>query len=1163
VTRGYALIAYHAVDAQCAITLTTDLKNRGINIWLDRFDMRPEDDWYGTYQSALSDYAVIIILLSPYFVESHFGRAIISKAQELQRPIVPIIVRPLNPEQYPARMDYNHFVSMEGWQSDLVYQSAVNRIFETIKSSKMVKMDSFIDPEIRHHNQLQAQVELHKALLEARIIKEKPDNLGNYPPRPHLELTWGMNALFLSRGVTLQEVVPIKDILQWSKNVERFVLLSTQGMGKTTTLMRIMSEHLRQIQQNPKYTPRPRWVNLSHWQEDLPFSAFLMQEWGLKSDPTNDLASGKLIVFIDGVESLGIHRNLRLASLREWLHGKKPPKYVIIACDTEDYSLEYRLELPVVSLESLRESRVRELANTYLGRKTQSFFEITNEHFIAKHWMSNTLYLRMAMFFFQQYPELPLPKNNEQLMFRVLELLWEQEQILKHPDWYPFEEVLESLAQIAFTIRERGLPHSITPEQTKQFISEGVLTALLSANILHLHGNRLQFFHHGVMDVLSGYYLQNETINNYLAYTEFDSSGRRIAHYWDDSIVALVGILDNAEPTLLHISEVDPYLAIEAMIERDLPEDFKVQIIENLMCYALAHNLVTKSATFELLQKLTADSAVSIVLTLMRQGSWDARETAHKFLLQLPFPIADDLEQGLMSWDGFRSDELGEYFKQIGAEAVAPLIKLTQSSSMQVRWGAIWGLGLIADPAASVAIVHALEDNDPNVRLQALQEMVNFPEPTAVTTLVRTLSEGDFTARKYATTALEKIGGAAEPHLVRLLESSDEKLKRFAIGVLGRLGNAEYIRPFLANDNIDLKGVAIIALGQLRDDQSVEMIANSLQDNRSPSWSKIPMSKFAQQALEIIGTENAMSWLKKLIKRNDTQSSAQDAKARLQNVSKREEAYELGDEATPAPEIDSDDPYIARLNQTGVITELNAILDDLVSENWDIQQEAEHRLREYAKENQGRYQPQLLQILEDKLYHEDETVRLAIIEAFAYVGDGTSIPSLKNLLRDASRQVKMMTIRVLGHIGDITALPSIMEIMQDSNSMVREAVVEVLGQFRRAEALPTLINALNDRDEFVRRRAVIAIGDIGDSTAVQNLLPLLEDLDYQLRWVTVEALGKIHTERAVPHLIPLLSSDYALPYDRANTLGKLVKIVLEKIGTTEALKAIEDWDNQL
>jgi HEAT repeat protein len=102
-----------------------------------------------------------------------------------------------------------------------------------------------------------------------------------------------------------------------------------------------------------------------------------------------------------------------------------------------------------------------------------------------------------------------------------------------------------------------------------------------------------------------------------------------------------------------------------------------------------------------------------------------------------------------------------------------------------------------------------------------------------------------------------------------------------------------------------------------------------------------------------------------------------------------------------------------------------------------------------------------------------------------------------------------------------------------------------------ASLMEKLIAALRDDDEDIRIMAAVDLMQIGEP-AVEPLLAVLRDADAVGRSCAASILGQIGDARAVELLATAL-------YDLDVNVCRSAAYALHKIGTPEALAAIEQW----
>jgi len=87
----HVFICYARQDQDFVLKLAANLKERGVPVWLDQWDIPPGDDWDLTIDNALYDCAQFLIVLSPAAIASREVRGELRTALDENKPIVPVL----------------------------------------------------------------------------------------------------------------------------------------------------------------------------------------------------------------------------------------------------------------------------------------------------------------------------------------------------------------------------------------------------------------------------------------------------------------------------------------------------------------------------------------------------------------------------------------------------------------------------------------------------------------------------------------------------------------------------------------------------------------------------------------------------------------------------------------------------------------------------------------------------------------------------------------------------------------------------------------------------------------------------------------------------------------------------------------------------------------
>ena len=136
----------------------------------------------------------------------------------------------------------------------------------------------------------------------------------------------------------------------------------------------------------------------------------------------------------------------------------------------------------------------------------------------------------------------------------------------------------------------------------------------------------------------------------------------------------------------------------------------------------------------------------------------------------------------------------------------------------ELRIAAANALARLDEPSALPAIVDALADPDPRVRLRACYACGTIADPRAIPGLTERLDD-EPRVRRAAANALGAIGTdrALEP-LLDLLDDPDESLRRIAAGALGNANNPTPVEPLaraLGDESAVVRNAAVYSIIEL------------------------------------------------------------------------------------------------------------------------------------------------------------------------------------------------------------------------------------------------------------------------------------------------------------------------------------------------------------
>jgi HEAT repeat protein/DNA polymerase III delta prime subunit len=339
---------------------------------------------------------------------------------------------------------------------------------------------------------------------------------------------------------------------------------------------------------------------------------------------------------------------------------------------------------------------------------------------------------------------------------------------------------------------------------------------------------------------------------------------------------------------------------------------------------------------------------------------------------------------------------------------------------------------------------------------------------------------------------------------------------------------------------------AAIALGQIGNPTALPSLISALDDRE---WG---VRFRAAEALGLIGDPVAISALANTLKDNNTivRKMAVEALGRIGDpeaipslieASRKDENWHVRSAASSV------------LGFLGDPRAIPPLLEALGDEIWHVRSVAVEALEQIGDSATS----SLLSALDD----EDWRVRANAAMVLGWLRDSVAVPGLLHILSDPNPEVRWRVADALGKIGDPEAIPLLLRTLYDEAEIVRINAFEALVRIGQRK-ISSLLGFLLDEDSTIRATTAFVLGYIAESTAIPMLLEVINDEDGHVRSAAIEALGRIGDPIAVSHLVEHLQ-DETRPYPSIMLrVCDVAAEALEKIGTPEALTALEEWEDR-
>jgi HEAT repeat protein len=972
------------------------------------------------------------------------------------------------------------------------------------------------------------------------------------------------------------------------------ILLGDPGAGKTTTLWRLMFDYAQRAQSNQtttKPTHLPILISLGRYDGTVPILDFLRTELVLqsKADSTGTsypahrrlaahldeyLVDGRLMLLFDALNEMPqAHYSDSVRRLEQFRDAQRDNRF-IFTCRALDYTT--KLDMPEATIQELDEDAQKDfLAACFSDTGTRLFETLHDDHKDLLDIGRNPYVLLMIGQVYQLLGELP---TNRGLLFQgFVNALMERER-QTHPDhWLDAETKIRVLSDLAFAIqREHGRGTSVPREWADKFLTGSVrvngrdvaynatdfLYFVRGASLLDESADgSLRFTHQLLQEYFAAVGLLRLSVN--------DPQVRETArHYsWDEVMVLLAGLMDDATPLVELVMQVDPYLAARCMsggqrVANQLSERLTVQLGEKLKSQFEAERL---SAVRALSEFRTASALALLLRPLLKNDEWNIRDAAVRGLSRL------------------------RVTKETQERVIIPLL-LAIIRDGKNRWEAAKAISRFEARIVLPYLLPMLKDEDRYAREDAALVLGKLKSEMAVPYLLPLLKDRVSDVRRASIEALGKIKAeVAVPHLIPLLKDRSVKTRAAVAEVLGVDLKKETAIPYLIDllydKNFDVLDIAEASLVEINPQAVLAHLPALLGRRRKiPSYGKF-RSLFLELSLLMDYQDSHRKWMVVTsvlcALREDTEKVMPYLipLATHKNYYKRQAAAWAMGYLKAAMVL----PYLAafcgdsspnvRISSALAIRKLRSaksikyLIPLLRDKNSEVRTAAVWAL---GQMNNKASCSRVMPLLKDKNWlvrwktiealgalgaqfaipalirnlAGRDTIIKATVEALGKLGAKKAIPNLTPLLNHKNPQIRNATAQALFEIAGTESFPHLISLLKDENADVRGQVTKIVGRFETVSCVPHLLTQLKDRNSNVRRAAISAISKNGTDIAFLNLIPILKDREYMVRHDARDALKPKVSEKHLLLLVPLLSNDNA---DVRNAAFEIIESVKRRL----------------
>ena len=1150
-------VSYHNIDIQYAFQLSTLLIRYYRNIWLDRFEIGPTEDWDESIRQARNRVSGALVIVSDDYLQSDYCRREYECFQERQIPITAVIPRDFSTDRI-AGFEFDDWIDFRRWFID-PNDHSVENLLGRIPQSELVQQTGERLDYLRNFIQT---LELQLAQMPTSRASLYGGEQDSSSMRPRACQTSLLNSWDFSNPKP-EEAQAVEDLLSWSRQQPQFILRGQVGSGKTA-FARLLALAFAHAAMRAAADSLPVWLDLMKWEAQHQSAGdYIESQWGLVSYWKHWLESKQALFVLDNWNDLARLYPDRAAALTDWIAANPKHRLILLSTNAADNDPE----LPILQISPMSGQLALKFSSGFLTLEQQSVFRQMIRSQQPRIENNHVDYLSIGIELLAADKRLALSDWHK----NPLPALLSQRQRQTRPTVsaeLETDKLLTGLQTLAWHMMQQESWRFIARADAEQVIDAAVIDAALEIGLLSEVGHRLRFQSEMFQWYLAADDLENAALDQYLARPRFTSNGLRIQQKWDHPVHTLV---DAAEENRLQIIDrvaaIDPFLANRCLQRHPDLYGRCQETLTARLAESSAQNPAARAAFRTALHSIpNPRKTVAALASQLPRFDNEIRLWLWHELLALPIHLPVEFVNGVANIN--RESSAADLLAAVPLPlAAAYLAKLSRQPNDPIRSNAIWMLGEIHYPAAAVFLLDCLR-NSPTSPDEIIRALMQYTDSATFIGLLQWLQDHP------AHTAQVVMALNQRRHHVsgRLLSMAHE----------GHITLHPRMAEIMANDDeVDIAiGLALIASQfvelppLLTDAIAAKDDADQLQERVAAGISHLPDRDGFQQLLADIAqviqnppetTARRETPAAQTLAEDSTADSAPAPPADDIPAESLEQPHEDSRQAAADDDddaLDDDPPGAAAPEKSGrAFTDeekLRRTLELLRHDSWGKTQKAAQFLRKFAKHLRGTDNPAIIRLLCQALSDKSWHVRWAVAEALAWLRHPDAVPSLRSCLHDPSWIVQAAVIRSLVELDAKESAADIARLLQSRRKAVREAAAEALGALQNPAAIPALGQTLkSDPDYFVRLAAIQSIHQISPSESRQYLDYALTDRYIHVRWYAMKTLAPTMDASDIP-VLARMAADRGKPLWEEKSIQDFAILALQRINTPESGALLEN-----
>ena len=684
ISDSLVYLSYHNIDSRYAFALANQLIRYYRNLWLDRLEIAPMDDWRGMTDAALEAATQAVVIVSDDWLECAYCRREYAALRERQAPIIAVVARDFSAAQIGD-------IEFEDWVD-------CRRFFADPGEANLAALLSQI-PEARHGKAAGDRAEYLRGFIAATELQ-----LGKMAPAfAALMRTPGQHATeWRTRGYPaallrdwafgVDGAAAEADLLDWAERQGRFIFRGAAGQGVALFARMLALQRAHDALRDPK-SALPVWLDLGLWDAaQASLDAFIESQWQMISYWKHWLGGNRALFLLDGWDDLVERAPAATADISRWIESETRQDFVILS----EAKRMPDPEIPALAARRLTATAAQKFASACLPIAKASDFRHLLRPRMAFVGRNPLDYLAIGIEFMaadralaaNQWRRDPMPALIGRRLAR-----------LRHVSASVDKDGLTGfLRRLAWTMLESERHRLIYRRQAAGSVGdEALVDAALEIGILTAHGDMLRFASPVYQWHLAGGFISGRNLAAYLGAPRF-VRGERLPTKWD-GVIALVADKtadDERAQVIDAIAEVDPFLAHACARRQGHDADLQERLVQRLI-ELCAGEKDARPALLDCLADM-ADLAAALSVLTREMSRYDQHAQLWLWGVCLALPVDMPLEFVELV-KGAKRDSASPAVAQLSGYslslAVAFLVKLARNDDAKIRSNAIWMLGEI------------------------------------------------------------------------------------------------------------------------------------------------------------------------------------------------------------------------------------------------------------------------------------------------------------------------------------------------------------------------------------------------------------------------------------------------------------------------------------